>query len=165
VADLLCQMPEHHRFVRGMVAWIGGRQVPLLYDRMARQAGATKYPLRHMLRFAADAITGFSRRPLQIATGFGILAGLSSALLAVYSMVGWALGDNVPGWTSLMSVIGFYSALQFFMLGLLGEYIGRLYEESRGRPLFLEAGRIGLGLRHSRPDSSDRSFERSDLQE
>jgi polyisoprenyl-phosphate glycosyltransferase len=153
VADLICQMPEHHRFIRGMVAWLGGRQVPFFYDRMERHAGTTKYPLRNMLRFAADAITGFSRRPLQIATGLGIIAGLLSMLLALYSIVGWASGKNVPGWTSLMSVIGFLSALQFFMLGVLGEYLGRLYEASRDRPLFLESVRTGLGLRHISPHS------------
>lgn len=163
VADLLCRMPEHHRFIRGMIAWTGGRQVPFLYDRKERQAGTTKYPLRRMLRFAADAITGFSRRPLQVATGLGVLAGLSSILLAVYSLVGWIRGDNVPGWTSLISAIGFLSALQFFVLGVLGEYIGRLYEESRGRPLFLEAGRIGLGLLHRQPDRAEQSYEKGDL--
>ena len=146
VADLLCAMPEHHRFIRGMVAWIGGLQVPLLYDRAARSAGTTKYPLRRMLRFAADAITGFSRRPLQIATGLGVLAAVLSLLLGLYSVLGWAWGANVPGWTSLMSAIGFLSALQFFLMGALGEYVGRLYEDSRGRPLFLEAGRVGRGL-------------------
>jgi dolichol-phosphate mannosyltransferase len=159
VADLIDQMPEHHRFIRGMVAWTGGRQVPFLYDRMERQAGTTKYPLWRMLRFAADAVTGFSRRPLQVATGLGVVAALSSFLLGVYSVVGWALGVNVPGWTSLMSVIGFFSALQFFMLGVLGEYVGRLYEESRGRPLFLEAARVGLGLPLSKPGLSERPFE------
>src|SRR5581483_7721166 len=73
VADLLIAMPEHHRFLRGMVAWIGGRQVPMLYDRDARHAGQTKYPILKMLRFASDAITGFSRRPLQVATATGVL--------------------------------------------------------------------------------------------
>lgn len=146
VADLLVQMPERHRFIRGMVAWIGGRQVPLFYDRQAREAGSTKYPLRRMLRFATDAITGFSRRPLQVATGLGVLAALMSLALLVYSVVGWLLGSNVPGWTSLMAAIGFFSALQFFLIGVLGEYLGRLYEESRGRPLFMEATRVGNGL-------------------
>ena len=146
VADLLGQMPEQHRFIRGMVAWIGGHQVPLIYDRMARQAGTTKYPLRRMLRFAADAITGYSRRPLQLATGLGVLAAVGSLLLGVYSLAGWAWGVNVPGWTSLMAAIGLLSALQFLLLGVLGEYVGRLYEESRGRPLFLVAGRAGAGL-------------------
>lgn len=164
VADLLCQMPEHHRFVRGMVAWIGGKQVPIIYDRQERHAGTTKYPLRRMLPFAADAITGFSRRPLQVATGLGVLACFLSVLLAIYSVVGWARGVTVPGWTSLMSVIGFFSALQFLMLGVLGEYIGRLYEESRGRPLYLEATRTGVGLRLDNADFSNQPSESNHLQ-
>jgi polyisoprenyl-phosphate glycosyltransferase len=146
VADLLTAMPEHHRFLRGMVAWIGGRQVPMLYDRDARHAGNTKFSLGRMLRFASDAITGFSRRPLQVATATGVLAALFSLCFGIYSMIAWLLGETVPGWTSLMAALGFISGLQFFMLGILGEYLGRLYEESRGRPLFLEADRAGRGL-------------------
>ena len=99
-----------------------------------------------MLRFASDAITGFSRRPLQVATATGILAALFSVCFGLYSVLGWAFGATVPGWTSLTAAIGFLSALQFVMLGIIGEYLGRLYEESRRRPLFLEAGRIGQGL-------------------
>jgi len=146
VADLLVAMPEQHRFLRGMVAWIGGRQVPLLYDRDARYAGETKYPVRKMLRFASDAITGFSRRPLQVATATGVAAALFSLGLGTFSVIGWALGRTVPGWTSVTAAIGFLSALQFVMLGIIGEYLGRLYEQSRGRPLYLEADRVGRGL-------------------
>jgi len=146
VADLLSAMPEHHRFLRGMVAWLGGRQVPILYDRDPRHAGKTKFSLGRMMRFASDAITGFSRRPLQVATATGALAALFSVCLAIYSLTGWALGTTVPGWTSATAAFGFLSALQFFMLGVIGEYLGRLYEESRGRPLFLEAERVGHGL-------------------
>lgn len=146
MADLLCQMPERHRFVRGMIAWAGGRQIPFPYDRCPRHAGSTKYPLRRMVRFALDAITGFSRRPLQVATWLGIVAALFSVALALYSLVGWASGLAVPGWTSLMSAVGFLSSLQFLILGVFGEYLGRLYEESLGRPLFLEAARVGCGL-------------------
>jgi dolichol-phosphate mannosyltransferase len=150
VADLLSAMPEPHRFLRGMVAWLGGRQVPILYDRDARHAGQTKYPLRRMLRFASDAITGFSRRPLQVATAIGAVAALFSLCFGIYSLGGWMLGETVPGWTSLTAALGFLSALQFFMLGIIGEYLGRLYEESRGRPLFLEAERVGSGLAATR---------------
>lgn len=146
VADLITNMQEHHRFLRGMVAWVGGRQVPFLYDRDARHSGATKFPLWRMVRFASDAVTGFSRRPLQIATATGILAALFSLGFGLYSITGWLFGATIPGWTSLMAALGFLSALQFFMLGIIGEYLGRLYEESRARPLFLEACRTGAGL-------------------
>jgi polyisoprenyl-phosphate glycosyltransferase len=149
VADLLCRMPEHHRFLRGMVAWIGGRQVPLMYDRDPRYAGTTKYPLRRMIRFASDAITSFSRRPLQLATGVGGFAALISLCFGLYSLIGWWSGYVVPGWSSLMAALGFVSALQFLILGVLGEYVGRLCEESRARPLYLEWERSGQGIRHS----------------
>ena len=147
VADLLTSMPERHRFLRGMVAWIGGHQVPILYDRDARFAGVTKYPLFRMLRFASDAITAFSRRPLQLATGLGLLAGADSLCLGLYSIVGWAFGHVVPGWSSLMAAFGLVSALQFLMLGVFGAYLGRMSEESRARPLFLELQRSGSGLK------------------
>ena len=147
VADLLCSMPERHRFLRGMVAWIGGHQIPILYDRDARFAGVTKYPLFRMLRFASDAITGFSRRPLQLATGLGLTAGAVSMCLGLYSILGWAFGQVVPGWSSLMAAVGLVSALQFLMLGVFGAYLGRMSEESRARPLFLELQRRGSGLK------------------
>ena len=146
VADLLTAMPEQHRFIRGMVAWLGGRQIPLLYDREERFAGTTKYPLRRMLRLANDAITSFSRRPLQVATTTGLVVAAISLALGLFSILGWLLEITVPGWASLMAVMGIFSALQFLMLGIIGEYIGRLYEQSRDRPLFMEAERAGKGL-------------------
>ena len=150
IADLLDQMPERHRFLRGMVAWLGGHQVPLLYDRDARYAGSTKYPLRRMLIFANDAITGFSRRPLQLATGLGLGAGFISLCLGLYSVIGWISGQTVPGWTSLMAAFGLVSALQFLLLGVIGAYLGRLSEQSLARPLFLELQRSGRGLAYDR---------------
>jgi dolichol-phosphate mannosyltransferase len=141
VADLLTRMPEQHRFIRGMIAWIGGTQVPLLYDRDERHAGVTKYPLRRMLKLSSDAITSFSRRPLQFATTLGLIVAAISAAVGTYSLTAWALGFTVPGWTSLMAVTGFFSSMQFLLLGVIGEYIGRLFEQSRDRPLFMEAER------------------------
>ena len=145
VADLLTGMPERHRFLRGMVAWIGGHQIPILYDRDARFAGDTKFSLVRMLRFASAAITGFRaahfrwRRPR-------VCWRPDQPCLGIYSVIAWLLGEAVPGWTSLMAAFGFVSGLQFFMLGVFGAYLGRLSEESRGRPLFLEADRAGRGL-------------------
>jgi dolichol-phosphate mannosyltransferase len=146
VADILSQMPERHRFVRGMVAWIGGKQVAFQYVREARYAGTSKYPLRRMLRLANDAVTSFSRRPLQIATTAGLITAVLSVLLGCISIIGWIAGMTVPGWTSLMTVLGLFGALQFMMLGVIGEYIGRLYEQSRERPMFMESERAGRGL-------------------
>ncbi len=137
VLDLLIAMPERHRFVRGMVAWIGGKQVPLPYDRKARAAGESKYPLAKMLRFAADAITAFSVVPLMASMTIGwIMAAIGFAFF-VYSIVGWAFGRTLPGWTSLMAAVGLLGGMQFLMLGIIGAYLGRLYDQSKGRPLFM----------------------------
>lgn len=143
VLDLLLAMPERHRFIRGMVAWIGGKQVPLLYDRKARAAGETKYPLTKMIRFAADAITGFSVVPLMASMAIGwIMAGLSFCLI-VYTAFGYLLGRNVPGWTSLMGALGLVGGMQFLMLGIIGAYLGRLYDQSKNRPLFMIRDIVG----------------------
>lgn len=145
VVEILNQMPERQRFIRGMIAWTGGRQVPLRYARDPRYAGETKYSLSRMVLFALDAVLGFSRRPLAIATYAGILVGIFSFGLGVWSIIGWLLGLNIPGWTSLLSAIGLLFAFQMMFLGLLGEYIGRLSETSKGRPLYIVARRVGDG--------------------
>jgi len=137
VLDLLLAMPERHRFIRGMVAWIGGRQVAILYDRKARAAGESKYPLSKMVRFAADAITAFSVVPLMASMTIGWIMAAVGFAFFVYSIVGWALGLNLPGWTSLMAAIGLLGGMQFLMLGIIGAYLGRLYDQSKGRPLFM----------------------------
>lgn len=143
VLDLLLAMPERHRFIRGMVAWIGGRQVPLLYDRHARAAGESKYPLSKMIRFAADAITAFSIVPLMASMTIGwVMAGVGFGFF-VYSMIGWLMNANLPGWTSLMAALGLLGGMQFLMLGIIGAYLGRLYDQSKGRPLFMIRDIVG----------------------
>jgi dolichol-phosphate mannosyltransferase len=143
VLDLLVAMPERHRFVRGMVSWIGGTQVPLVYDRDARAAGVSKYPFAKMLRFAADAITSFSMVPLRLSIILGwIMAGIGFAA-AINSVVGALMGRTVPGWSSLMATIGLLTGTQFLMLGIIGAYLGRLYEQSKGRPLFMIRDMVG----------------------
>lgn len=131
------EMPEHHRFIRGMVGWIGFRQVPLLYDRKERFAGTTKYPLKRMFKFALDAITGFSILPLRLAVYSGLLAGLVAIGLMVYVLGSWFSGQVVQGWTSLTMIVLWISSLQLLILGVMGEYLGRLYLESKRRPLFV----------------------------
>jgi glycosyltransferase involved in cell wall biosynthesis len=143
VLDLLLGMPERHRFIRGMVAWIGGKQVPLLYDRKPRLAGESKYPLAKMVRFAADAITAFSVVPLMASMTIGWVMAAVGFAFFVYSMVGWALGMNLPGWTSLMAAVGLLGGMQFLMLGIIGAYLGRLYDQAKGRPLFLIRDIVG----------------------
>jgi dolichol-phosphate mannosyltransferase len=143
VLDLLLVMPERHRFIRGMVAWIGGKQVPLLYDRQARVAGESKYPLAKMIRFAADAITAFSVVPLMASMTIGWVMAAVGFAFFVYSIVGWLMGVNLPGWTSLMAAVGLLGGMQFLMLGIIGAYLGRLYDQSKGRPLFMIRDIVG----------------------
>lgn len=135
--DALLAMPEQARFVRGMVAWIGFKQVPLLYDRKERFAGTTKYPLGKMIRFALDALTGFSSAPLKLASHAGLWLAAGSLLIVLYILYAWMIGRSIPGWTSLMLVVVVLGAVQMFVLGLHGEYIGRLYNEAKRRPLYI----------------------------
>ncbi|MBC7522413.1 MAG: glycosyltransferase family 2 protein [Sandarakinorhabdus sp.] len=147
--DALLSLPEQSRFIRGMVAWIGFRQLPFPYSRAERHAGETNYPLSKMLKLAFDAITGFSTAPLRLATQLGLLLAGLSMLFAVYIVVVWLRGYTVAGWTSLaLLVVGLGSA-QMFVLGLIGEYLGRVYVEAKRRPLYIVADVIG----ESRPGS------------
>jgi dolichol-phosphate mannosyltransferase len=135
--DALLSMPEQARFIRGMVAWIGFRQVPFAYDRDERFAGETKYPLKKMMRFAFDALTGFSSAPLKLASHAGLWLSLGSVLLILYIAFAWVTGQSIQGWTSLMLVVVVLGAIQMFVLALMGEYIGRLYNEAKRRPLYI----------------------------
>jgi polyisoprenyl-phosphate glycosyltransferase len=135
--DALLAMPEQARFIRGMVAWIGFRQVPFVYDRQQRFAGETKYPLKKMMRFALDALTGFSSAPLKLASHAGLWLSFGSVLLVLYIAYAWVAGRSIPGWTSLMLVVVVLGAIQMFALALMGEYIGRLYNEAKRRPLYI----------------------------
>jgi polyisoprenyl-phosphate glycosyltransferase len=143
VLDLLIAMPERHRFIRGMVAWIGGIQVPLVYDRQARAAGKSKYPFTKMVRFAVDAITAFSVVPLRLSMMLGWVMALIGFSFAIYSSVGALVGHTVPGWSSLMAAVGLLSGMQFLILGIIGAYLGRLYDHSKGRPLFVVREMVG----------------------
>jgi dolichol-phosphate mannosyltransferase len=135
--DVLNSMPENHRFIRGMVSWIGLRQEALPYERAARFAGETHYPLSTMIRFAIDAITGFSVRPLRFASYFGICFGIATLMLMVYVFFNYFTGRAVDGWTSLAVIILALGCVQLFVAGVMGEYLGRLYMESKRRPLFI----------------------------
>jgi glycosyltransferase involved in cell wall biosynthesis len=150
--DALLSLPEQARFIRGMVAWVGFRQVPIVYDRAERHAGRTNYPLSKMVRFALDAVTGFSTAPLRFASHFGLWLVAASVLLLIYIAIGFVTGSTIPGWTSLMLVVVVLGAVQMFVLGMIGEYLGRLYIEAKRRPLYIvsdiaghSAGRPRLG--------------------
>ena len=151
--DAFLALPEQARFIRGMVAWIGFRQVPFPYERQERAAGATNYPFAKMLRLAFDAVTGFSTAPLRFASHAGLALTGVSLLLFVYIAIGFLSGSAVQGWTSTMLVVVFLGAVQMFVLGMIGEYIGRIYVEVKRRPLYIVAdvegpvrGRSTLGV-------------------
>jgi len=148
--DAFLSMPEQARFIRGMVAWVGFRQVPLAYDRAERLAGETHYPLSKMLRLAFDAITGFSTAPLRFASHAGLALTATTIIVLVYIVIAWALGSTVQGWTSLMLVVLGLGAAQMFVLGMIGEYLGRLYIEAKRRPLYIVADVIGAPREGSR---------------
>ena len=137
VLDILNSMPEQHRFIRGMVSWIGLRQVPLPYDRAARLSGTSNYPLAKMVGLAFDAMTSFSIMPLRLASILGLVLGILSLLMLGYTLGSWALGHVVEGWTSLLTVVLILGSTQLILFGLLGEYVGRLYLETKRRPLFV----------------------------
>jgi len=143
VVIALRSLRETHRFVRGMVAWIGFRQTAVHYDRAGRHAGVTHYPLRKMLRFAIDAITSFSPVPLRLATYLGVFAGcvgVATAIWAAWAKLSGAFA--VPGWTTVMLAVSLASSAQLLMTGILGEYVGRIYEEVKRRPLYLVADAV-----------------------
>jgi glycosyltransferase involved in cell wall biosynthesis len=140
---------EQHRFVRGMVAWVGFKQVAVTYERPARFAGETKYPFRKMLRFAIDGITSFSIVPLRLATWLGVGAGLVGIGTAIWAFVAGTRGQVVPGWTTLMILVSLGSCAQLLMMGILGEYVGRIYEEVKRRPLYVIAEETNLTREHA----------------
>jgi dolichol-phosphate mannosyltransferase len=138
VVDVLKQMRERHRFPRGMSAWVGFKQVGVEYKRAARMAGVTKYPFRKMLKLALNAITSFSYFPLQVATFFGF-ASAAVAILAIPVVIYLRVTGSQAFFgqaTTLIAVL-FLGGVQLISLGILGEYIGRLYDEAKGRPLYI----------------------------
>jgi dolichol-phosphate mannosyltransferase len=135
--DVLNAMPEHHRFIRGMVSWLGFRQEAVPYARAARFADSSKYPLTKMIRFALDAITGFSIRPLRLASYLGFTVSIVALALMAYALISYMMGETVSGWTSMTLIMLAIASVQFLLMGVMGEYLGRLYIESKRRPLFI----------------------------
>jgi dolichol-phosphate mannosyltransferase len=136
--DIFNSLPEKNRFIRGMVPWIGLKQTPIYYERSARFAGTTKYPLTKMIKLALDGIIGFSNTPLKSAYYLGFTVAFLSFIygffILVYSQV---KGFPVQGWSSIMVTILFIGGIQLITIGILGEYIGRIYDEVKKRPLFI----------------------------
>lgn len=148
--DVFNAMPEQQRYIRGMVSWIGMRQVPIVYDRQARHAGTTRYPLRRMVRLALDALTGFSTRPLRIASYFGLFFGLIGFAGLVYVLGSWFVARPVSGWTSLAVMVLLLGSVQLVVLGIIGEYLGRMFIEAKRRPLFVVSRIVGGGREPAR---------------
>jgi dolichol-phosphate mannosyltransferase len=145
VVEALRAMPERDRFVRGMVSWVGFRQTAVPYKRAERFAGESKYPLRKMLHFATDGILSFSTKPLQFSIGFGTFSAALALVGIVYALVLRLFTDIwVEGWTALMIAVLFIGGVQLISVGILGAYIGRIYNEVKSRPLYIVQEYVGF---------------------
>lgn len=142
------KLTEKNRYIRGLVSWLGFRQTSVEYVREERWAGETKYPLRKMVKFALDAVTSFSHKPLKLATylGFVISAGGFIYLLAVLYQK-FFTGNAAPGWASIVTINLFFNGIILIILGIIGEYIGRIYDESKDRPLYVLHRTVGYDAR------------------
>jgi polyisoprenyl-phosphate glycosyltransferase len=137
VVEVLKKMPERDRFIRGMVAWVGFKQFALQYDRDERLLGESKYPFWKMVAFATDGILSFSVKPLRIATIIGFISSIVAFLGIFYAFIMRFIGDPIEGWTLMFIAIMFLGGVQLISLGIIGEYIGRTYGESKKRPLYV----------------------------
>ncbi len=146
VVEVLRQMPEYHRYLRGLISWMGFRQTGLPYARDVRYAGKTKYSLPKMLKLALDGITGFSDKPLFLVGYFGFAITLAAVVIIIWEVVKKLLypHSSLPGWTSTLIVILFMGGIQLISLGVIGQYIGRIYTETKKRPLFIIAHRYNF---------------------
>jgi dolichol-phosphate mannosyltransferase len=137
IVERLNAMPEHDRFIRGMVSWLGGKQTELLYDRDARYAGETHYTLTKMMRLAVNGLTSFSTAPLRIASFLAFMGMLIAAAIVLYALIAFFQGNVARGWTSLALITVFFGIGQFGCLAIIGAYLGRIYMQVKGRPLYL----------------------------
>lgn len=139
VMDQFDQLKEKGKYIRGLISWMGFKQVPFYYEREPRIAGETKYPLRKMLRFASNAMLYFSKKPLKLAMGLGFLAVMVGVVLALWFALGKIFGfsDAESGWTSIVTVVIFFGGVQLITIGVLGQYIGILFDEIKSRPEYI----------------------------
>lgn len=152
VVEVMRLLREKNRFIRGLVAWVGFRQAALEYVRHRRFAGTTKYPLRKMLKLAWDGITAFSNKPLKIAAYLGFALSFLSFVYLLVIVVAKLLGKStVPGWASLAVINLFFSGVILIILGIMGEYIGRIYDEAKNRPLYVVDRTRGVDKTHEEP--------------
>jgi dolichol-phosphate mannosyltransferase len=138
VCDAVNRLPEKNRYIRGLVSWVGFRQTAVLYVREERFAGSTKYPLRKMISFAMDAVTAFSYKPLKLATTMGFFISCASFIYLVIIFYQHFFTDTtITGWASTVGILLFTQGTVMIILGLMGEYIGRIYEELKNRPAYI----------------------------
>jgi len=146
VVDTVNRMPEHNKFLRGLFSWVGYKQYAFKYERKERFAGETKYPLKKMLKLAADGIIGFSTKPLKLLGGLGLISILISFVILLYSLFSFIFDwRNVePGWTSIMVSITFFAGVQLLSIWILSEYVGRIYDETKKRPEYIIDKKINI---------------------
>ncbi|QIW21052.1 glycosyltransferase family 2 protein [Bacillus thuringiensis] len=145
VADVFNQMTERNRFIRGMMSWVGFRQTYVEYERDERFAGETKYPLKKMIKFASDGIIAFSTKPLRIVMTLGLLSVLISIIVLLYTITVKIISTGTQtGWASIMVAITFFSGIQLLGLGIVGQYIARIYDESKNRPIYIVKETINI---------------------
>jgi len=145
--DAVLAVRESNRFLRGLFSWVGFRQEPIYYNRKARYAGETKYPLRKMIRFAMDGVTSFSTAPLRVAVWLGLMTAGFAFLYGLRVIYQGMAGLTVPGWASTTVSVLFLGGIQLVTIGLLGEYVGRIFDEVKRRPLYLVREVIGDGAK------------------
>ena len=146
VIDVINDLPEHNKFLRGLFSWVGFKQYPYEYERQERKAGKTKYPLKKMMKLASDGIVSFSSKPLKIVGGIGILTILISLVILIYSLISYAcnLNNLTPGWTSIMVTITLFSGVQLLSMWIMSEYIARIYDETKRRPEYIIEKKINM---------------------
>lgn len=132
-------LPEKNKYIRGLISWLGFKQIPIYYDRDARFAGVTKYPLKKMIKFASTGLLYFSKKPLKLALNLGFFSIMISFILIFYAFFSkfFLSNETVPGWSSTLIIILFLGGIQLFTIGIMGEYIGNIFDELKGRPEYI----------------------------
>ena len=146
VIDVINSLPEHNKFLRGLFSWVGFKQTPLEYERKQRFAGKTKYPLKKMLKLASDGIISFSTKPLKILGAVGLISVIASVIILIYALISYIFNLNqlTAGWTSIMVTVTFLGGMQLLSIWLISEYIGKIYDESKGRPEYIIDKKINI---------------------
>ena len=146
VVDKMNSLPEHNKFLRGLWSWLGYKQYAFEYERKERFAGKTKYPLKKMLKLAADGIISFSSKPIKIVGILGLISIILSFIILIYALISYAfkLNNLSAGWTSLMCALTFFSGIQLLSLWIISEYIGKIYDETKGRPQYIVDKKINV---------------------